>query len=274
MTTQVDGSDQQELYYLELNSTATTTIVLIHGMLSSHLEWAYVTPHLQNYHLLVIDAPGHSNSSHNLPATISSASDHVATLIRSRAHGGRAHVVGMSMGGFITLNLAHCYPLLVLSAFATGSSPFEGTVKLMATYPSTLWYPLLLMDSVPGDRVYLWQLKRLGLHPHEELRTQMLKNRRWDVIKDVLPSIVEVGWDDVRGINGVRTLAVAGALQDPVETIKKMGTIWKENGQTKSMAVVIKDAVHAWDLQLPELFAEAISSWVEEKPLPEQLEEL
>jgi pimeloyl-ACP methyl ester carboxylesterase len=273
MTTQADSPDQEELYYFELNSSATTTIVLIHGLLTSHLEWAYVTPHLQDYHLLVIDAPGHSNSSNLLPATIPASSDRIAALVRNRAHGGRAHVVGMSMGGFITLNLARRYPSLVLSAFATGSAPFEGSTKFLASYPSIVWYMSYSMNVMP-DGVYWWWTRRLGLLPHEELHAQTLRNKRWEVMRDVFSSIVELGWDDVRGINGVRTLAVAGAKQDSVEGVKKMGTTWKESGQSMNRAVVVKDAVHAWDLQLPELFAQAITAWVEQRPLPEELKEL
>ncbi len=73
-------------------------------------------------------------------------------------------------------------------------------------------------------------------------------------------SIVEMGWHDVRGINSVRALAAAGAKQDPVECIKKIGIIWK-NRKSINMAVVIKHAIHAWDLQLPELFSQDITAW-------------
>lgn len=275
MTAQIDASapHRGELYYLELNSSATTTIVLIHGLLTSHLEWAYVTPHLHDYHLLVIDAPGHSNSSHLLPATIPGASELVAALIRSHAHGGRAHVVGMSMGGFITLNLARRYPSLVLSAFATGSAPYQGSNKFLASHPSIVWYMMYSMNVMP-DSVYWWWARRQGLLPHEELHAQTLFNKRWEVIRDVFSSIADIGWDDVCGINSVRTLALAGAKQDYIEGVRKMVTIWKENGQSMNKAVVVKDAVHAWDLQLPELFVQAITAWVEQRPLPEELKKL
>jgi pimeloyl-ACP methyl ester carboxylesterase len=273
MTTQGDSPDKEELYYLELNSSAPTTIVLVHGFLSCHLEWGYVTPHLQDYHLLVIDGAGHSKSSHLMPATIPAASDRVAALIRNRAHGGRAHVVGISMGGFVVLNLAHRYPEIVLSVFASGSAPFEGAAKFTASHPSIMWYLLYSMDVMP-DSFYLWYSNRQGLLPHEELHAEVLRNKTWELTRDVLTSMAAAGWDDVRGINGVRTLAVAGGKRDPVELVKKMGTTWKENGQSECRAVVIEDAVHPWDLQLPELFARAITAWVEQKPLPEECKKL
>jgi pimeloyl-ACP methyl ester carboxylesterase len=275
MTTQTDSPREEQLYCLELNISSPTTIVLIHGLFSSHIEWEYVTPHLQDYHLLVIDSAGHSKSSHLLPATIPAAADHVAALIRSRAHNGRAHVVGMSTGGFIAQNLAHRHPSLILSAMASGSCPWEGGAKYLGSRPSLFWYLLYPMDVMPYS-VYIWLTKKMGLLPHEELHAEVLRNKRWEVTRDMVSSIVESGWEDVRGVKGVRTLAVAGAnpaKSDDVEGARKMGTIWKENGQDMNKVVVIDEAVHAWDLQLPELFAKVIAAWVENKPLPEECKE-
>lgn len=217
------SKQEDELYYLELSSTAPTTILLIHGFLSSHLEWSYVTPHLKTYHLLIPDTPGHSRSSHLLPATIPAASDHIASLIRTRAHGGRAHVVGMSVGGFTALNLAlpGRYPELVLSVFASGCAPFQGRSLFFAAHPSIVWYMMYSMAIMPLS-VYRWQAGRQGLLPHEEVYGEVLKNRRWEVTRDVFESIGELGWGDVRGIEGagVRTLALAGEKRDNVEGVE------------------------------------------------------
>lgn len=267
MTTQVD---LEELWYLEQNSSAPTTIVLIHGFLSCHLEWDYVTPYLTDYHLLAIDSAGHSKSSHLLPATIPAASDRIAALIRTRAHNGHAHVVGLSMGGSIALNLAARYPSLILSAFVSGAAPLEGNARWMSTYPSIIWYFSHLMNIMP-ESVFLWQQ---GLLPHKELYREILKNKTRVLMNDVCLSLAERGWDDVRAMRGVRTLAIAGAKKDPVDDVKKFGIVWKENGQSMNRAVMVEDAVHVWNMQLPELFAQAIIAWVEEKPLPKELVEL
>lgn len=143
----------------------------------------------------------------------------------------------------------------------------------MAEHPSVFWYLSYYIDIMP-ESVYEWQCKKKGLLPHKALYHEVLKNKKWELMNDVSPSMAERGWDDVKAINGVRSLALAGAKKDPVEIVKRMGVVWKENGQTKSKAVKIEAAEHAWDLQLPELFAEAIIAWVEEKPLPKDLIEL
>lgn len=50
--------------------------------------------------------------------------------------------------------------------------------------------------------------------------------------------------------------------------------VWKESGNWLNRVVLVKGAVHAWDLQLPELFARAIIAWVEEKLLAEEITDL
>ncbi|KAK4150612.1 Alpha/Beta hydrolase protein [Chaetomidium leptoderma] len=253
------------------------TILLLHGALSSHLQSALVTPHLQSYHVLVPDLPGHARSSALTPATIPSITDRVACLIRAHARdGGRAHVADMSMGGFVALDLARRYPELCLSAFLSGATPFVGggVNAFLARHTWVLYYGLFLVNKVMPDGVYWWMCRRLGLRRHEALRREMCANTRWTLVQEVYGSILGIGWEEIRAVDRVRCLAVAGGKQDQVDMTKRMGEVWKKSGNVESRAVVVKEAVHAWDLQMPELLADGIKSWVEETELPEEFEAL
>jgi hypothetical protein len=69
-----------------------------------------------------------------------------------------------------------------------------------------------------------------------------------------------------------RILAIAGDQGDNVEGTKEMAEKLRQEGSRdgkKSTAYVVKDAIHGWNLQFPELFAQGIRAWVEEKPFPE-----
>ena len=88
-----------DLWHLSLNEDAPDTIVLLHGLGTCHAEWTFVWPHLSAYHLLIPDLNGHSKSARVEPTTISGNAEAVARLIRSHARGGKAHIVGLSMGG-------------------------------------------------------------------------------------------------------------------------------------------------------------------------------
>jgi len=147
--------------------------------------------------------------------------------------------------------------------------------------------------------------------PHEELRAEMKRNAKWEVVRDVYSSILrDCDWELVRelgdlqvgignsfgdgedgeeGQRGVRILVVAAGKQDDVEAAREMGRVWREDDhlareerggtrtrtRTKSKAAVVRGAVHAWNLQFPEVFAEGIKAWVEgREELPVEYEEL
>lgn len=264
-------------FHISLNPSQPSTIILLHGILSSHVEYAFITPHLPTYHLLAVDLPGHSRSAHLSPYTIPSMADRIASLIRAKAHGGTAHVVGLSMGGFVALDLARRYPSLCQSVFATGAAPYEGLFRFMAGHPWIAYGLMWLLDKMP-DRWYWWLAERNGMRRHEEQKKEMGRNRRWVVVKTVYTSILQcLGWEEVKEIREVRTLNVAAGRQDDVEATRKIGRLWRESGTTErvgSRAVVVKDALHAWDVQKPELFAEGVKAWVEGRELPKEFEAL
>ena len=263
-------ADEPELFYVSLNEDKPTTIILLHGLLNSHLEWAFVIPHLNDYHLLVPDISGHSGSFDILPADLSTSTDRVATIIRRHAKNGRAHVVGLSMGAFLTHRLSLRYPELVLSAFATAGHPMEGNWGWMVGHPSITYYMMLfLLDFVPPS-LYFWVASFNNVLKHPDLLREQRRNRRWEVIHDVDMGLMELTWEDVRAIP-VRTLSIAAEKLDDVEAVRRMGREMPVKG---SLGVVIRGAVHTWNLQKPGLFAEGIKAWVEEKPLPEKFEVL
>jgi pimeloyl-ACP methyl ester carboxylesterase len=110
----------EQLFHLSLNDDKPRTILLLHGLMSSHREWAKITPSLSEYHLLIPDLPGHRSSDHLGPFTLSNASELVARLIRAYAHNSQCHVAGFSGGGFVAVELANRHPELVQSLFISG----------------------------------------------------------------------------------------------------------------------------------------------------------
>lgn len=103
---------------------------------------------------------------------------------------------------------------------------------------------------------------------HDELLGEMRRNRRWEVIRDVDMGLMELTWEHVRRVR-VRTLSIAAETVDDIEAVRRMGRELPVEG---SRGAVVRGAVHTWNLQKPELIAEGIKAWVEERALPEELE--
>ena len=147
----------------------------------------------------------------------------------------------------------------------------------MAARPGVVYSVMWLLDAIP-DSVYWWVAQRSGLRRYEELRGEMRRNLRWEVVQGVYASILaSVRWEEVAATDGVRVLSVAAGKQDDVDATKKVGEVWRESGVTErlgSRAVVVREAVHAWDLQMPELFAEGVRAWIEGREMPGEFEAL
>ncbi|KAK7403785.1 hypothetical protein QQX98_010427 [Neonectria punicea] len=261
---------EPELFFVSLNDDKPTTIVLLHGLLNSHLEWEFVIPHLADYHILAPDISGHSRSRDILPADLSTSADRVAGLIRRHAKDGRAHVVGLSMGAFVALRLSQRHAALVRTAFVTAGHPMERQWAWVVGHPQLTFYLMLFLLEVVPRWLYFGVACHRGMRRHEALLGEMRRNRRWDVIRDVDLGLLGLGWDDVRTLP-VRTLSIAADSVDDVEAVRRMG---REMPVAGSLGAVVRGAVHTWNLQKPELFAEGIKAWIEERPLPEELEVL
>ena len=97
------------------------TIVFLHGLGVSGWMWHdQVTQLEQDYHCVVVDLPGNGESYLRPWHSFAETAAQVADLIRREAHGGQAHVVGLSLGGYVTLHLLTAHPEVVLSAWSVG----------------------------------------------------------------------------------------------------------------------------------------------------------
>ncbi|ROT42202.1 alpha/beta-hydrolase [Sodiomyces alkalinus F11] len=274
-------SNQDTIAFTSLYESNPTTIVLLHGATSSSLEWDFVIPHLSNYHLLVPDLPGHGRSRSLGPASIDISAVHVAQLIQAHAKGAKAHVVGLSMGGYVAQRLALDSPSLALSLFVTGASPFQGWTRWMAERPGLIYYLLSAFINWLPAPLYWYTASATGLKRHDALLADQRSNLEVQTIREVYGSILQLGFEQVRQLR-VRALFVAGGRQDDVLGTTKVGEVLRnrvaEDGERQpddgSRAVVVREALHTWDLQLPELFAQGVLAWIEERQLPEEFDTL
>ena len=90
------------------------TVVLVHGGWSDRNNWFPVVPALaESFRVVAYDRRGHGFSQRDVVGTRRDQEDDLAGLIESL--GGKAHVIGTSFGGSISLGLATRRPDLVSS---------------------------------------------------------------------------------------------------------------------------------------------------------------
>ena len=109
------------LYVQESGPADAPTIVFLHGGGGAGWMWQPQVDGLGEFHCLVPDLPEHGRSVDVKPFAIAESAVLIAELIRKRAHGGRAHVVGLSEGAQITVALLAGAPELVDHAIVSSA---------------------------------------------------------------------------------------------------------------------------------------------------------
>lgn len=114
-------------------------LVLVHGLLVSHLEWLDVMPALsERFRCIALDLPGHGSSAKpseaQFPYTREAYAGVVYELIR---HLGldKAHVCGHSLGGAISLTFAADHPERVDRLAVLDSAVYRFTLPLKGRLP-------------------------------------------------------------------------------------------------------------------------------------------
>ncbi|KAI0114619.1 alpha/beta-hydrolase [Hypoxylon sp. NC0597] len=277
-TSIADTVNNEGLFFNSLNPLAPITVVMLHVLMSSHLEWAHCWPQLSEYHLLIPDLPQHSRSRHVGPFSFAFAADLIAEMIRDNAHDGRAHLVGLSTGGFIAMELIRRHPDLVLSAFISNAVPVNDLWKNLNSQPKLAYLGLSVLLHSPKSILY----KATGWAPElqtEELLKEIKRNNTSRLFEAGTRETGSWSREDMAevGKKDKRIALVVGGKQDNVEGAREMGQLLRSLGSNEgkqSRAFVVKDAIHAWNLQDPVLFARAVRAWIEKMPLPQPCEPL
>ena len=243
------------LPHQSLNENSRTTIIFIHGAFGDSNDWDLVVPHMQGYHLLLSDTPGHGRSSH-LPFSIDSSAEHIARLITAKAMNGHAHVVGHSLGASIAIRLAINHPDVVLSTFVSGYSDMPLSAPLL---PYLFWASNCIQNAVPRP-VIRWLMD--GTDLRRTSGAPML----------LCTAIAHSDQFELRPWIS-RTLIVAagkGGLvpsNDNPDAARRLARVGRE-GNADTLAIVHPDMRHPWPRQDPKLWAGAVTAWIKERDLP------
>lgn len=197
-------------------------------------------------------------------------------MIRTHAHDGRAHVVGISSaGGWTALELARKYPELVNSVFDSGAWPVVGFDAAVQNSPRLIYSGLWALLHSPAGKKNFFKASGLGgEYYNDELFAEIRGNLSARLAKSGIASRLGYDWLGEVGKSGVRILIVAAGAHDNVSRARKAGQVVcsQENGE--AVVYTIPGAAHAWNLQQPALFAKSIRCWVERLPMPPEFQAL
>ncbi len=250
------------LYTYESGSPASPAIVLLHGGGLSSRMWQPVIERLSEFYCLAPDLPEHGHSRDLKPFDLDDAAQRVAEIIRLRVPGRKAHLVGLSLGGAVVLNIARLDPEVAGRMMVTGTSArlgkFLGQLSLSSLWmlrfykPETLAKQSAKQWGIPEAYLPLFQ-EDLMLGTSAEFNRTLIENLMRQELPERLPSpmLVTVGEKE--------TLPAKQAAQ-------KLAKMYEQ-----ASGYMVPGVGHVWALQNPELFANTVKAWVTEHPLPDSL---
>jgi pimeloyl-ACP methyl ester carboxylesterase len=242
--------------------------------------WEPQIERLGDHHCLVPDLPEHGGSADERPFTIAGSAAQVAELIRTRAHGGRAHVVGLSLGAQVAVALLGVAPELVDHAVVSSAlvRPIPGgslvTPRLSALSYRVLvaplkrseWWIRLNMKHAAGVPPAYWQDFRRTFEELTEsaFANVMVENQRFRLPAGLdrveAPTLVVVGRREQAAMHqSARDIAAAIPRAQARQVMHARGMSRAEE--------------HNWNMTAPDLFTETVRVWIADanKDLPAPL---
>jgi pimeloyl-ACP methyl ester carboxylesterase len=237
-------------------------IVFIHGLGSSTRDWEYQIEYFsKRYQIVIFDIRGHGKSDKPAgPYSIHLFARDTAELIKALDI-VPSHVVGISLGGMIALQLAANEPELVRSLVVVNSGS-EMVVRTMKERLAVLQRFIIVrllgmrkMGEVLGDRLFPKQEQR-------ELRRTFAD--RWAendprAYREALRAII--GWSLTEQLHRIECPTLVVAAEDdytPMEA--KMPLV---NGIKQAELVVIENSRHGTPVDQPEEFNKVLSTFLE-----------
>ena len=257
------------------------SIVFLHGGGAAGWMWRQVVEHLPEYHCLAPDLPEQGRSGAVKPFSMALAAQRVAGLIRTSAHGGKAHVVGLSEGAQAAVALLAEAPELVSSAMISSAllRPIPGAWMLTPAVLAASYYTFI----APLKNWDAWV--RLNMR-----YSAGIPNEYFPDFKREFQSLTKDGWVNLMRANQsfrlpgnlarvtCSVLVVAGAheylamqnsARDLLQTLPHARGALIDLGKGSTLA-----QEHNWALTAPEAFASTVRAWLTGAPLPAQLSPL
>ncbi|MEP7357215.1 MAG: alpha/beta hydrolase [Anaerolineales bacterium] len=255
------------LHITESGPATAPTIVFLHGGGVGGWSWRpQVAAFQADYHCLVPDLPGHGQSelSGPDPFAITDAARQVARLIHERAHDGRAHLVGLSLGAQVGVAVMAVAARLVDRAILSGASvvPLPG---------SDLIEPMLWLYAPFKNLPALIRANQRSLGVPPEYAAEFAADTRRTSISTLAQIMrASLRFEVPPGLTRLKnpTLVLVGEKEPRSQRRSARRLAASMAGAS---AYLVRGMIHNWPLAAPALFNQTVHAWLEDQPLPPEL---
>ena len=237
------------------------TIIFLHALGTSGWMWQQQIELLSDFNCLVPDLPGHGKSNHIPWQSFSETARLIGPLIRHHANSGKAHIVGLSLGAYVGLQVLSKSQSVAEGAILSGLHVLPMPHKRAMALITHLVAPFVKSDFMISLNAKTLKVPAAQLAGYRQSCQQMS-----------IPTFVQASRDacnfampeNIASI-ATPTLIVAGSNEH---------SLIHESQQVLSRAMmnaqsyVVPNVGHGWNLEAPRFFATIVRDWMEQQPLP------
>lgn len=197
--------------------------------------------------------------------SLTDTADQIAAIIQAHATNGKAHIVGLSLGGHIVLLLLEYHADMLNRVIISGvtAAPMPNRVLL----PVHLW-----LMSVQMRRRSLVERQAEAMHVPPEMRSAFTENLLAMSMEAYRRICKEVAYchvpDSLRSVR-VPTLITAGSRESKIIT---QGVRVISEMMPDAEGWFAPGLGHGWNVEDPSLFNAMIRAWITDAPLPSRLQ--
>lgn len=251
------------LFVREFGPPDAPAVVFLHGGLLSGWTWEPVVQRMPQYRCLVPDLPQYGKSFHQGPFGIPKAAAAVADTIRDRVQGGRAHLVGFSLGSQVGLQMLATEPALIdravlSSTFVNTTPAVQLTRRVAGVLARTAWFRWAVIDR-------FWDERQVAENDdyHDDARLNA-GSQRAHIAEASAGFAVPGGLENC----SVPTLFVTG--DGELRLLRQLAARLADS-MPHAIDRVATGMSHDWPVRNPDLFCRTVTAWLGQGPLPTEI---
>lgn len=252
-----------ELYFKETGKNNDETMVFIHGGGLSGWMWNKQVEAFSDYHCIVPDLPEHGKSAEVKPFTIKGAAEMIVDIIKNHAHNGKAHLVGLSLGGQLAVQILSIAPEVIDRALISGTMVREyygpTTLKLM-----NLWLRIYMPFKNTNFSVKHAMKGNGASTEHFEYFKEDMNILTLSCLKNIYRenALFRIPGELCQIKNPVLIIAAEREMKYVSQSAKDLNKCL-----SNSQMYMVPNVKHNWALDAPELFSSVLRAWIKDKQI-------
>ncbi|MEM9639478.1 MAG: alpha/beta fold hydrolase [Pseudomonadota bacterium] len=240
-------------------------IVFLHAVGTTAWMWRDVVAELADFRTVLIDLPGHGMSRDTPWTSLQQSADQVADVINRHVPTSDVHLVGLSLGSYVGLNVVLRHPALCTTALFSGIHPGGMPRKWLMKCVSALAAPL-----APRPAFAKRTARMMGAQTDIDGFVKAAGQTRPAAFRRATNDVVDFDVPTVAHAPETRLAFVSGSREHPLILAGLESFQDRFDG---SVTAIANDLGHGWAGEDPTLFAQFVRAHIAAR-LPETAKDL